>query len=136
MGNLSESPNSDLGISIASPLCHLFSSLFSSLCFLSPLWNGKTEKKKRKTPCFFSQMLRFELFREKKCSFQRYRSRFVTRFPFTTIEYLWVDRSLRLSLEENLLNLRRVKWKNSLEFFVIYLILLSLDFYNYSMYMF
>lgn len=39
-------------------------------------------------------------------------------------------------LEENLLNLRRVKWKNSLEFFVIYLIALSLDFYNYSMYMF
>lgn len=37
---------------------------------------------------------------------------------------------------KTLLNLRRVKWKNSLEFFVIYLIFLSLDFYNYSMYMF
>lgn len=47
MGNLSESPNSDLGISIASPLCHLFSSLFSSLCFLSPLWNGKKYEKRK-----------------------------------------------------------------------------------------
>lgn len=134
MGNLSESPNSDLGISIASPLCHLFCSPPSVSSLLSG--TAKTEKKKKNALLLLANASFFELFRGKKCSFQRYRSRFVTRFPFTTIEYLWVDQSLRLSLEENLLNLRRVKWKNSLEFFVIYLIALSLDFYNYSMYMF
>ena len=134
MGNLSESPNSDLGISIASPLCHLFSSLFSSL------FSGIAKKRRRRKTYsfFFSRMLhspRMSFWGEKKNVPSKDNDREIEIFRklsfCPSIEYLWaefVDRSLRYRVwrkivKDLLLNSRRVKWKNkclTIYFFFIF----------------